>query len=145
MHVLFLPWHFATQKLIYKILFGQRYILVYTRFYKNRSSLEKPPTEGAIKKIIFSSSISLYSYLKTIRWEPDFDKMFSEEKPELLGAIGEKVFYKTRIAGSNRRCLRKPELLGAIGDVYENPSCWEQSEVEMFLKTKYCPSGRPNN
>ena len=41
--------------------------------------------------------------------------MFSEEKPELLGAIGEKEFTKTRVAGSNRR-------------VYENPSCWEQSE-----------------
>ena len=106
-----------------KILFGQRYLLVYNRFYKNRSSLEKPSTEGAIKKIIFSSSMSLYSYLKTIGWEPGFDKMFSEEKPELLGAIGEKVFYKTRVAGSNRRCLRKPKLLGAIGSDYENPSC----------------------
>ena len=50
--------------------------------------------------------------------------MFSEEKPELLGAIGEKVFYKTRVAGSNRRCLRKPELLGAVGggDVFEKQS-----------------------
>jgi len=33
----------------------------------------------------------------------------------------------------------KPELLGAIGDVYENPSCWELSEVEMFLKNKVLP------
>jgi len=41
--------------------------------------------------------------------------MFVKEKPESLGAIGEKVFYKTRVAGSNRR-------------LYENPSCWEQSE-----------------
>ena len=39
--------------------------------------------------------------------------MFSEEKPESLGALGEKVFYKTRDAGSNRRSLRKPEMLGA--------------------------------
>jgi len=115
MHVLFLLWHFATPKLFYKILFGQRYLLVYNRFYKNKSSLEKPSTEGAIKKIIFSSSISLYSYLKTLGWEPVSGKMFSEEnpscweqsarkcfiKPELLGAIGE--FTKTRAAGSSRR------------------------------------------
>ena len=43
---------------------------------KIKSSLEKPSTEGAIKKIIFSSSISLYPYLKTIGWEPGFDEMF---------------------------------------------------------------------
>ena len=70
MHVLFLPWHFATQKLFYKILFGQRYLLVYNTLYKSKFLLEKPSTEGAIKKIIFSSSISLHPYLKTIGWEP---------------------------------------------------------------------------
>ena len=59
MHVLFPLWHLATQKLVYKMLFGQRYLLVYNRFYKNKSLLEKSSTEGAIKKIIFSSSISL--------------------------------------------------------------------------------------
>ena len=105
MHVLSFMWHFATQKIFYKILFGQRYLLVYKRFYKNRSSLEKPSTEGAIKKIIFSSSISLYPYLKTIGWEPGFWWNVFGRKPESLGAIGEKVFYKTHVAGSKWRCL----------------------------------------
>ena len=81
MHVLFLLWHFATPKLFYKILFGQRYLLVYNRFDKNKSLPEKPSTEGAIKKIIFSSSIFLYSYLKTLGWEPGFDEMFLKENP----------------------------------------------------------------
>ena len=69
----------------------------------------------------------------------------------MLGAIGEKVFYKTRVAGSNRRIyenpscweqsenLRKTRVAGSIRGVYENPSCWEQSEVEMFLKNKVLP------
>ena len=109
-----------------KYCLAKRYLLVYNRFYKNKTLLEKPSTEGAIKKIIFSSSVSVYPHLKTLGWEPVFSKMFSEEKPEcweqsarkcfikpeLLGALGE--FTKNRVAGSNRR-------------VYENPSCWEHS------------------
>ena len=35
MHVLFSLWHLATQKLFYKMLFGQRYLLEYNRGYKN--------------------------------------------------------------------------------------------------------------
>ena len=35
MHVLFPLWHLATQKLFYKMLFGQRYLLDYNRGYKN--------------------------------------------------------------------------------------------------------------
>ena len=118
------------------IVWPNIYLLVYNRFYKDKFLLEKPSTEGAIKKIIFSCSVSVYPHLKTLGWEPVFSKMFSEEKPELLGAIGEKVFYKTRVAGSNRRVyetpscwehsvsLRKPELLGAVGggDVFEKQS-----------------------
>ena len=68
-------------KLFYKILFGQSYLLEYNSVIKIKSSLEKPSTEGAIKKIIFSSSISLYSYLKTLGWEPGFDEMFLKENP----------------------------------------------------------------
>ena len=49
--------------------------------------------EGSIKKIKFSSSLSLFSYLKTIGWEPILIKLFYGGKPELLGAIGEQVFY----------------------------------------------------
>jgi len=49
-------------------------------------------------------------------------------------------------------------LLGANGDVHENPKCWEHSVSlrkpellgavgggDVFEKTKYSPSGRPNN
>jgi hypothetical protein len=101
-------------KLFYKILFGQSYLLVYNRFYKNKTLLEKPSTEGAIKKIVFSSSISPYSYLKTLGWEPGFDRMFSETNP-------------SRWERSARKCFIKPMLLGANGEVYENPKCWEHS------------------
>ena len=96
------------------IVWPNIYLLVYSRFCKNKFLLEKPSTEGAIKKIIFSSSISLYSYLKTIGWEPGFDEMFSEENP-------------SRWERSARKCFIKPMLLGANGDVYENPKCWEHS------------------
>ena len=81
---------------------------------KIKPSLEKPSTEGAIKKIIFSSSISLYSYLKTLGWEPVSGKMFSEENP-------------SRWERSARKCFIKPMLLGANGAVHENPKCWEHS------------------
>ena len=101
------------------------YLLVYNRIYKNKFILEKPSTEGAIKKIIFSSRVSVYPHLKTLGWEPVFSKMFSEGK--------------TRVAGSNRR-------------VYENPSCWEQSESLLkpeslgafgeFTKTRTAGSSR---
>ena len=97
------------------IVWPNIYLQVYNRFYKNKSLLEKPSTQGAIKKIIFPSSISLYSYLKTLGWEPVFDKMFSEENP-------------SRSERSARKCFIKPELLGAIGEITKNPSCWEQSE-----------------
>ena len=90
MHVLSFMCHFATPKLFYKIIVWPKiYLLVYNRFYKNKSSPEKPSTEGAIKKIIFSSRISLYSYLKTLGWEPGLDKNVFERK--------------TRVAGSDRR------------------------------------------
>ena len=41
--------------------------------------------------------------------------MFPEEKPESLGAIGEKVFYKTHLAGANGD-VYEPEVLGAFGE-----------------------------
>ena len=48
---------------------------------------------GSIKKIKISSSILIFPYIKTIGWGPVLIKMFSGEKPVLLGAIGEQVFY----------------------------------------------------
>ena len=127
MHVLIPLWHLATHNYFTKYCLAKRYLLVYNRFYKNKSLLEKPSTEGAIKKIIFSSSISLYSYLKIIGWEPGFSKMFSKEKPSCWEQ-------------SARKCFIKPELLGSIGDVYKNLSCWEQSE--MFTKRRSVGSSR---
>ena len=81
------------------------YLLVYNRFYKNKTSLEKPSTEGAIKKIMFSSSISLYSYLKTLGWEPGFDEMFLKENPSRWERSARQCFYKTHVAGSKWRIL----------------------------------------
>ena len=74
-----------------------------------------------------------------------------------------KCFWKENPSGwerSARKCSIKPMLLVANGDVYENPKCWEHSESllkpellgavgggDVFEKekTKYSPSGRPNN
>ena len=135
---------FCHPKLFLKMLFGQRYLLVYNRFIKISLTWEAS-AEGAIKKIIFSISISLYSYLNTIGWEPWFDEKFLKENPSRWERSVRQCFYKTPVAGSKGRILWKTRSAGSIRRVCENPSCWEQSEVEMFWKTKYCPSGRPNN
>ena len=94
------------QKLCLQIIVWPKiYLLVYNRFYKNKSLLEKPSTEGAIKKIIFSSSASLYSYLKTLGWEPGFDEMVLKENPSRWERSARKCFIKTHVAGSEWRCL----------------------------------------
>ena len=61
------------------------------------------------------------------------NELFSIIKPEWLRALREKVFYKNR-------------MLGATKVFVKTHACWEQTEMMLLLcKTKYCPSGRPNN